>query len=116
MLKGGTLPYFLRFLFLHFTSSPFYRHDSSDDLQESTKTFKIRSRQLNFNLFVTVNEKKIRGCLWLTCGFIILEMKTEITVFPRIITRGDYFLFRAKRRRLFEGGDYFQYCLLEVVP
>ena len=36
------------------------------------------------------------------------------TVFPRIIARGDYFFFRPKRGRLFEGrwlfegGDYFQ--------
>ena len=43
----------------------------------------------------------MKGCPWLTCGLIILEMKTEITVFPRIIARGDYFLFRARRGRLF---------------
>ena len=30
--------------------------------------------------------------------------------------RGDYLLFRIKRGRLFEGGDYFKYCSLEVVP
>ena len=43
---------------------------------------------------------------------------------PRIIARGDYFFFRTKRgrlfegRRLFKGGDYFmiKYCSLEVVP
>ena len=29
-------------------------------------------------------------------------------VFPRIIARGDYFFFRFKRGRLFEGGDYFK--------
>ena len=56
---------------------------------------------------VCANEKKIKGCLWLTCGLIILEMKTEITLFPRIIARGDYFLFRAKRGRLFEGRRLF---------
>ena len=39
----------------------------------------------------------------------------QITVFPRIIAGGDYFYFRTKRgrlfegRRLFEGGDYFKY-------
>ena len=32
------------------------------------------------------------------------------TVFPRIIAGGDYFFFRIKRGRLFEGGDYFKYC------
>ena len=36
--------------------------------------------------------------------------------------RGDYFFFRFKRgqlfegRRLLEGGDYFKYCSLKVVP
>ena len=38
------------------------------------------------------------------------------TVFPQIIAGGDYFFFRTKRGRLFEGGDYFKYCRLEVVP
>ena len=28
------------------------------------------------------------------------------TVFPQIIDGGDYFYFRTKRGRLFEGGDY----------
>ena len=37
------------------------------------------------------------------------------TVFPRIITGGDYFFFRTERGRLFEGGDYFKYCSQEVV-
>ena len=32
------------------------------------------------------------------------------TIFPRIIAGGDYFFFRTKRGRLFEGGDYFKYC------
>ena len=38
------------------------------------------------------------------------------TVFPRIIAGADYFFFRTKRgrsfegRRLFEGGDCFKYC------
>ena len=31
------------------------------------------------------------------------------TVFPRIIAGGDYFFFRTKRERLFEGYDYFKY-------
>ena len=36
-------------------------------------------------------------------------------------SRGNYFFFRTKRgqliqgRRLFEGGNYFKYCSLEVV-
>ena len=34
-------------------------------------------------------------------------------VFPRIIAGGDYFFFRTKRGRLFEGGDYFKQCSLE---
>ena len=44
-----------------------------------------------------------------------------ITVFPRIIAGGDYFYFRTKMgrlfegRRLFEGGDYFKYFSQEVV-
>ena len=33
------------------------------------------------------------------------------TTFPRIIEGGDNFLFRTKRGRLFEGGDYFKYYL-----
>ena len=50
-----------------------------------------------------------------------LQMKTEITVFPRIIARGDYFFFRKRGRifegrGLFEGSDYFRYCSLEVGP
>ena len=45
-----------------------------------------------------------------------LQMKTEITLFPRIITGGDYFFFRTKRGRIFEGGDYFKYCSLEAGP
>ena len=31
------------------------------------------------------------------------------TLFPRIIAGGDYFFFRTKRERLFEGHDYFKY-------
>ena len=38
-------------------------------------------------------------------------MKTKITVFPRIIARSDYFLFRAKRRRLLEGRRLFPILL-----
>ena len=44
------------------------------------------------------------------------------TVFSWIIAGADYFFFPTKRerlferRRLFEGGDYFNNCLLEVVP
>ena len=34
-------------------------------------------------------------------------------VFPRIIAGGNYFFFRTKRGRLFEGGDYFKQCSLE---
>ena len=47
---------------------------------------------------------------------------TKHTVLPRIIAGGDYFFFRTKRgrlfegRRLFQGGNYFKYCSLEVVP
>ena len=37
------------------------------------------------------------------------------TVFLRIIAGGEYFFFRTKRGRLFEEGDYFKYCSLEVV-
>ena len=46
---------------------------------------------------------------------------TEDTVFPRIIAGDDYFYFRTKRgrlfegRRLFEGGDYLKYFSQEVV-
>ena len=32
------------------------------------------------------------------------------------ISRGDYFFLRLKRGRLFEGGNYFKCCSLEVVP
>ena len=32
------------------------------------------------------------------------------TVFSPKIAAGDYFFFRTKRGRLFEGGDYFKYC------
>ena len=45
-----------------------------------------------------------------------LQMKTEITLFPRIITGGDYLFFSTKRGRIFEGGDYFKYCSLEAGP
>ena len=31
-------------------------------------------------------------------------------------SRGDYFFFRTKRGRFFEGGYYFRYCSLKVVP
>ena len=31
----------------------------------------------------------------------------------RIASKGDFF-FRTKRRRLFEGGDYFKHCPLEI--
>ena len=34
-------------------------------------------------------------------------------VFPRIIAGGNYFFFRTKRGRLFEGGNYFKQCSLE---
>ena len=37
-------------------------------------------------------------------------------VFLRIIAGGNYFFFRTKRGRLFEGRDYFKYCSLEVAP
>ena len=38
------------------------------------------------------------------------------TVLPRIIAGGDYFFVCIKRGRLFEGGNYFKYFSLEVVP
>ena len=47
---------------------------------------------------------------------------TAATVFSRIIAGDEYFFFRTEKgrlfegRRLFEGGDYFIYCPLEVVP
>jgi len=37
-----------------------------------------------------------------------LQMKTEITVFPQIIARGDYFFFRTKRGLIFEGRGLFE--------
>ena len=42
--------------------------------------------------------------------------KFESTVFPWIIAGGNYFFFHIRRGRLFEGGDYFKYCSLEVKP
>ena len=52
----------------------------------------------------------------------VRDMELPHTVFPRIIAGGDFFYFRTKRgrlfegRRLFEGGDYFKYLSQEVVP
>ena len=43
-------------------------------------------------------------------------MKELPTIFPRIIARGDYFFFTRKGWRLFEGGGYFKWFSLEVVP
>ena len=40
----------------------------------------------------------------------------QTTVFSGIVAGGDYLFFRTKGGRLFEGGDYFKYCSLEVVP
>ena len=55
------------------------------------------------------------------CPSTCLHATNLNTVFPRIIAGGDYFYFRTKRgrlfegRRLFEGGDYFKYFSQEVV-
>ena len=43
-------------------------------------------------------------------------MKELPTIFPRIIARGNYFFFTQKGWQLFEGGDYFKWFSLEVVP
>ena len=58
---------------------------------------------------------KVRICLILSdfCKIMIL---TSNTVFPRIIAGGNYFFFCTKRGRLLDGGDYLNYCSLEVVP
>ena len=54
---------------------------------------------------------------------LFLGIRRSATVFPRIMAGGgDYFFFRFKRgqlfegRRLLEGGDYFKYCSLKVMP
>ena len=53
-------------------------------------------------------------------NFVVLSC---FIAFPPIIAGGDYFIFRIIRGRLFkgkrlifEGGDYFKYSSLEVVP
>ena len=51
----------------------------------------------------------------LTCELIILEMKTEITVFLRIIARGDYFLFLAKRGDYSREGDYSRKAIISTI-
>ena len=45
-----------------------------------------------------------------------LSLRSLYTVFPQIIARGYFLIFRTKRGRLFQGGDYFIYYSLEVVP
>ena len=46
----------------------------------------------------------------------ILANLSQQELLPQIMPGGDYFFFRTKRGRLFEGGDYFKYCSLEAVP
>ena len=68
-----------------------------------------------------MGKKRWKGSL---CNSFLSVISGRVghTVFPRIIARGDYFFFGAKRgrlfagRRIFEGGDRFKYCSLEVVP
>ena len=48
---------------------------------------------------------------------VVYEVLYEgVTIFPRIIARGDNFFFTQKGWQLFEGGDYFKWFSLEVVP
>ena len=48
--------------------------------------------------------------------------RSSYCISSNLIAGGDYYFFRTKRqrllegRRLFEEGDYFKYCSLEVVP
>ena len=79
----------------------------STTLQESTKTFKIRSRQLKFNLCLCKwkeNQRVPMANLWIN---YFRNENWNYRISPSNIARGDYFLFRAKRGRLFEGRRLF---------
>ena len=54
----------------------------------------------------------------LTVDFLFLPKigrVKEITVFPRIITGGDYYNFRTKRERCLREGDNFKQCSLNWI-
>ena len=83
------------------------KHDFSNDLQESTKTFKIRSRQLKFNFCLCKwkeNQRVPMANLWIN---YFRNENWNYRISPSNIARADYFLFRAKRGRLFEGRRLF---------
>ena len=48
--------------------------------------------------------------------FSVFFSNSKLTIFPRIIAGGNYIFSRTKRGRFFEGGDYFQYCSVGVMP
>ena len=62
-----------------------------------------------FSNFLTTGKK-------ITSGQRTIDRPLRTLCLKSLIAGGDYFFFRTKRGLLFEGGDYFRYCLMEVVP
>lgn len=75
--------------------------------------------------FFRLSFRNCKSCVY-NCDDLLLYKSYHIvrqcmiwdTVFPRIIGGGDYYVFRTKRGRSFEGGDYFKHCSLvaQVLP